>query len=50
MRAAGPEKQAAFKKLAEIVAEEAARHTGAVIETCATDEHRIGLKPITRRV
>jgi transposase len=28
----------------------AARHPGAVIETFATDEHRIGLKPILRRV
>jgi len=33
-----------------VVAEEAARHPGAVIETFATDEHRIGLKPILRRV
>ena len=32
------------------VAEEAARHPGAVIEAFATDEHRIGLKPILRRV
>jgi hypothetical protein len=35
---------------AEAVAEEAERHPGAVIETFATDEHRIGLKPILRRV
>ena len=33
-----------------MVAEEAERHPGAVIETFATDEHRIGLKPILRRV
>ena len=26
------------------------RHPGATIETFATDEHRIGLKPVTRRV
>ena len=38
------------KKLAEAVAEEAERHPDAVIETFATDEHRIGLKPILRRV
>ena len=38
------------KKLAEAVAEEAERHPGATIETFATDEHRIGLKPILRRV
>lgn len=38
------------KKLAEVVAEEAERHPGATIETFATDEHRIGLKPILRRV
>ena len=48
VRAASPE-----EKLAEIVAEEAARHPGAVIETRigpgATGEHRIGLKPINRR-
>ena len=38
------------KKLAEAVAEEAERHPGATIEAFATDEHRIGLKPILRRV
>ena len=38
------------KKLAEIVVEEATLHPDAVIETFATDEHRIGLKPILRRV
>lgn len=38
------------KKLAEAVSEEAERHPGATIETFATDEHRIGLKPILRRV
>jgi hypothetical protein len=37
-------------KLAEIVAEKAARHPGAVIETSATDEHRIGRRPANRRV
>src|SRR5271166_6930518 len=38
------------KKLAEVVAEEAARHPDTPIETFATDEHRLGLKPVTRRV
>src|SRR5271163_1361453 len=38
------------KKVADIVAEEAARHPDTPIETFATDEHRIGLKPVTRRV
>ena len=51
MRVATPEEQAAFKKTSPtVVAEEAERHPGAVIETFATDEHRIGLKPILRRV
>lgn len=36
--------------MADIVAEEAARHPDTAIETFATDEHRIGLKPVTRRV
>ena len=36
--------------MANIVAEEAARHPDTPIETFATDEHRIGLKPVTRRV
>ena len=39
-----------MRNLADAVAEEAARHPGAVIETFATDGHRIGLKPILRRV
>jgi hypothetical protein len=38
------------KKLADAVAEEAAKHPGKKIEVFATDEHRIGLKPVTRRV
>jgi transposase len=33
-----------------VVAEEAERHPGEGIETFATDEHRLGLKPILRRV
>jgi hypothetical protein len=36
--------------VADIVAEEAARHPDTPIETFATDEHRLGLKPVTRRV
>src|SRR4029453_9261273 len=38
------------KKLANAVAEEAAKHPGKGIEVFATGEHRIGLKPVTRRV
>lgn len=45
-----PRNRRRLKKLAEIVAEEAERHPGATIETFAPDEHRIGLKPILRRV
>jgi len=38
------------KKLADAVAEEAAKHPDLPVEVFATDEHRIGLKPVTRRV
>src|SRR4051794_36111518 len=38
------------KKLEQAVAEEAAKHPDKAIEVWATDEHRIGLKPILRRV
>ena len=38
------------KKLATILAEEAEQHPGKVVEAFATDERRIGLKPILRRV
>lgn len=38
------------EKLADAVAEEAAKHPGKKVEVFATDEHRIGLKPVTRRV
>jgi DDE superfamily endonuclease len=38
------------KKLADALAEEAAKHPGKKIEVFATDEHRLGLKPVTRRV
>ena len=37
-------------KVAEIVAEEASLHPDTPIEAFATDEHRLGLKPVTRRV
>ncbi len=37
------------KNLADALAEEAAKHPGKPIKVFATDEHRIGLKPITRR-
>lgn len=38
------------KKVDEVVAEEAALHPDTPIEAFATDEHRLGLKPVTRRV
>src|SRR6187455_309671 len=38
------------KKLEQAVAEARAQHPDKPIEVCATDEHRIGLKPILRRV
>src|ERR671917_406993 len=37
-------------KLAAVVTEEAAKHPDKPVEVWATDEHRIGLKPIIRRV
>ena len=45
------EEQEAFKKSSPpLLAEEAAKHPGKVVEVFARDEHRIGLKPILRRV
>src|SRR3954452_20255183 len=38
------------KKLEQAVAEAAAQHPDTPVEVWATDEHRIGLKPILRRV
>nr|WP_246733545.1 IS630 family transposase [Methylobacterium sp. BTF04] len=38
------------KKRAAILAEEEARHPGRPVALFCTDEHRIGLKPVTRRV
>ena len=38
------------KKVAEVVAQEAQAHPGVPVETFATDEHRLGLKPVVRRV
>src|SRR4051794_29842020 len=38
------------RKLAAVAAEEAAKHPGKAVEVFATDEHRVGLKPILRRV
>src|SRR3954469_24761931 len=48
----GPRRRSArcLKKLAAVVAEEAAKHPDKPVEVWATDEHRIGLKPIIRRV
>jgi hypothetical protein len=39
-----------LRKLNEIAAAEAAKHPDKPIEVFATDEHRLGLKPVTRRV
>src|SRR3954467_14045050 len=47
--AATPEECETFKKAAAVVAEEAAKHPDKPVEVWATDEHRIGLKPIIRR-
>jgi transposase len=38
------------EKLAAAVSEEAAKHPDKIVEVFATDEHRLGLKPIVRRV
>src|SRR4051794_25204106 len=38
------------KRLATVVAEARAKHPDTPVEVWATDEHRIGLKPIIRRV
>src|SRR6185295_7988078 len=38
------------KKLKTVVAEEAARRPDLPVEVFATDEHRLGLKPVLRRV
>src|SRR6516164_10642837 len=45
-----PRRKRLLKKLADTVAEEAAKHPDKPIEVWATDEHRLGLKPIHRRV
>ncbi|WP_370464768.1 IS630 family transposase [Methylosinus sp. RM1] len=38
------------KNLEDAVAEEAAKHPERSVEVFASDEHRLGLKPVTRRV
>jgi hypothetical protein len=38
------------KKLSDAVTEEAAKHPERSVEVFASDEHRLGLKPVTRRV
>jgi hypothetical protein len=45
-----PRRKRLIKKLADTAAEEAAKHPDKTIEVWATDEHRLGLKPIHRRV
>ena len=47
---AGEAERAGFKKLAEVIAREREEHPNASVEVWAADEHRIGLKPITRGV
>jgi len=50
-KSAPPEEAAAFKKnLQDVVAEEAQKHPERPVEVFASDEHRLGLKPVTRRV
>src|SRR5687768_15738979 len=49
-KAATPEEESTFKKRDEVVAEEAARRPDLPVEVWATDEHRLGLKPVLRRV
>src|SRR5262244_1079105 len=49
-RLQAPRRKQLIKKLADTVAEEAAKHPDKPIEVWATDEHRLGLKPIHRRV
>jgi hypothetical protein len=46
----GSESQTTLKKLAATLAEEEARHPGRPVALFCTDEHRVELKPITRRV
>jgi hypothetical protein len=45
-----PKKLRPLKKLGEAVVEEQAKYPDTPIEVFATDEHRIGLKPVLRRV
>src|SRR4051794_30747796 len=45
-----PRRNPRLKKLDEVVAEEAARRPDLPVEVFATDEHRLGLKPVLRRV
>ena len=50
LRTASPDEAAAYIKVAEAAADEAAKHPERPVEVFATDEHRIGLKPVIRRV
>ena len=50
-KSASPEEAAALqKKLSDAVTEETAKHPERSVEVFASDEHRLGLKPVTRRV
>src|SRR5215475_10591312 len=48
-RLQAPRRKQLIKKLADTVTEEVAKHPDKPIEVWATDEHRLGLKPIHRR-
>ena len=49
-QAASEQDRSRLKKLQRAAANERRKHPGAAVEIWATDEHRIGLKPITRGV
>jgi transposase len=49
-RQQAPNRKRLIKKLVDTVAEEAEKHPDKPVEVWATDEHRLGLKPIHRRV
>src|SRR5271166_5242814 len=49
-RSRPPRSRRPSKKVAQVVADQAAAHPGVPVEAFATDEHRLGLKPIVRRV
>ena len=48
-KAASPEEQAEYKKLAELVRERREENPDREVEVWAFDEHRLGLRPVLRR-